>query len=300
MMTTNRAIKSIFTIVLVHTAFMKAAFGQDQDKSERLDDSCPDDDTALPCKNGATCKMGIANFGYHGSLDLPFLNNTHIDFMHCECLAGFTGVMCEHHVETCGNDEHACFNGATCVRLPDESGHQMTYRCDCSTTLNHTSFAGHMCEHSATSFCEYGVAVSRHAFCVNGGVCKDVIVKGEKHQGCSCPEGYSGQHCEYTTATAPKMSSSESNSSSKSSSDQTEKTIAFFFLIAVITGCVIFALVFVVRQVRKDKRKSAAQQKPVEKADDLTLEADGGTMPSQNETELQDVKIQDTDDGEFI
>mmetsp|Transcript_44813 Transcript_44813/g.54219 ORF Transcript_44813/g.54219 Transcript_44813/m.54219 type:complete len:177 (-) Transcript_44813:12-542(-) len=176
-MTKQSSLKALTLLLLSQSPLTTAQ------KSPRYNEPCPADEQ-LPCENTGRCVMGMADYGYHGTLDLPFLNTTHVDFKHCECPSEYTGLMCEHRVETCGNDEHACFNGAKCVRLPDPDGRERTYTCDCrageGSGSQTSSYAGHMCEHAATSFCEYGVAVSKHAFCVNGGTCKDTVVGDEE------------------------------------------------------------------------------------------------------------------------
>ena len=116
---------------------------ENDDSTNSVNDECAYNN-ALPCENGSTCKMGKADFGYHGTLNLPFLNKTAEDFMHCYCQDGYTGVLCEHHVQTCGDNEHAFFNGATCVKVENNAGQQIWFSCDCMTTHSTNVFAGHV------------------------------------------------------------------------------------------------------------------------------------------------------------
>lgn len=155
-------------------------------------DPCPTD-KALFCENGGVCVMGNADYGYHGTLNAPFLGTTSMDLMHCNCPIGFTGVYCERAVVTCGQNDHACFHGSECVPVDLATGE---WQCDCTKALdNFKTFAGKFCEHASTAVCEHG-AIKSHSFCVNGGVCKDVIFGDETHQGCDCPDGFKGNFCE--------------------------------------------------------------------------------------------------------
>lgn len=291
---------SLFLITLICSQRTSSERTEDDDSTNRINDACGYT-TALPCENGSTCKMGKADFGYHGTLNLPFLNKTAEEYMHCVCPEGFTGVLCEHHVQTCGDNEHACFNGATCVKKKDEQ-----YSCDCMTTHNTNAYAGHMCEHAATSFCEYGVAVSKHSFCVNGGTCVKSIIDGDPHMGCNCPDGFSGEHCEYSDAMAAKYSVLTATS--------TPDGIVGFLtanvkVISLSAGIAIGALMLIyimfigvkIAGGRISKKEEVAAT--VTKDHSLTLEADGGTMPvvedDQKQVEMKAATVPDTN-GEFI
>jgi len=277
---------------------------EDDDSTNRVNDAC-EYARALSCENGSTCKMGTAAFGYHGTLNLPFLNKTANEFMHCVCPYGFTGVLCEHHVQTCGGNEHACFNGATCVKKGGQ------YSCDCATSHSSNAYAGHMCEHAATSFCEHGVAVSKHSFCVNKGTCIKYIIEGESHMGCKCPEGFSGEHCQYTDAVArdykvlsvPTFTPTPTGKGGIFSGKGEVISVSLgISLGAVILFYIMFIGVKIVSQkVNKKKELSTAT-----KDHSLTLEADGGTMPAARNYEKQiEMKIAvppktlETD-GEFL
>jgi hypothetical protein len=158
-----------------------------------------------------------------------------------------------------------------------------------------------MCEHAATSFCEYGVAVSKHAFCVNGGTCKDTIVGDEVHPGCTCPDGYTGDHCEYeegkeliTDQTAPQTTPQATISASNAKTE----VMAFSFLVAIIVIALVLVASVVMKRLRTKGNRGNAQQKPIEDAS-AALDADGGTMPSQTTVEIPNTADPDID-GEFI
>merc|ERR1711935_473746 len=57
------------------------------------------------------------------------------------------------------------------------------------------------------------------AFCVNNGICKGKVKDGEDHPGCTCPEGYSGNHCEY-------LGDDDEDSNNNGSGDDSEDTKA--------------------------------------------------------------------------
>ena len=90
--------------------------------------------------------------------------------------------------------DHKCKNGAKCV-----PGEAMEYTCDCPPVdaTWFEIFAGPFCEFKATDFCADLYHVASYAFCVNDGKCLEVdIAPGSPHPGCSCPDGFHGDHCE--------------------------------------------------------------------------------------------------------
>jgi len=136
-------------------------------------------------------------------------------------------------------------------------------------------------------------------------MCKDTIVGDEIHPGCACTSDFSGDHCEFTPETAPKMSSASSTNGSSSSSQSVPgsqiEVIAFSFLVSAIALSVLVVAFFVVRHARRDRRMSSAQKQPID--DPIEIDADGGSMPSASETrlELTPTPVTDPDvDGEFI
>jgi hypothetical protein len=139
----------------------------------------------LECSNNGRCRTGIKDFGTAkgSNWGLEFLNKTHINYEHCVCPDGYTGLQCEYEVETCANGEHNCLKGGTCVKVTDEGG-KVKHACDCKSASNSThKFAGLFCEHSSTSLCMLPDASSIGGddrtnlvgFCTNGGACKTTV-----------------------------------------------------------------------------------------------------------------------------
>jgi hypothetical protein len=100
---------------------------------------------------------------------------------------GWMGVKCEHKVEICGDNEHACFFGGKCVKDGDN------HACDCQAAF--TAFdkiAGTYCQHKSTTICtknsQPATGNSNFAFCVNNGKCRDTVDSDDEHPGCICPQ----------------------------------------------------------------------------------------------------------------
>uniref|UniRef100_A0A7S1YTQ9 EGF-like domain-containing protein n=1 Tax=Trieres chinensis TaxID=1514140 RepID=A0A7S1YTQ9_TRICV len=125
---------------------------------------------------------------------------------YCECHAGWGGRGCNDPFVICPDGVKRCFNGSECrllKRSVGESAGVRNYECDCSKAFGISSFAGHECEMSSTEVCEAMAPSSAHAFCTNGGRCRDYVNPGHAHPGCRCPEEFEGRHCEYFKGTAP-------------------------------------------------------------------------------------------------
>eukprot|EP00568_Trieres_chinensis_P016696 CAMPEP_0183320390 /NCGR_PEP_ID=MMETSP0160_2-20130417/66147_1 /TAXON_ID=2839 ORGANISM="Odontella Sinensis, Strain Grunow 1884" /NCGR_SAMPLE_ID=MMETSP0160_2 /ASSEMBLY_ACC=CAM_ASM_000250 /LENGTH=333 /DNA_ID=CAMNT_0025487077 /DNA_START=15 /DNA_END=1016 /DNA_ORIENTATION=+ len=156
----------------------------------------------LQCFNGGKCTKGVKGTGIdqgkmNQSFDhLPALATGHIDFEHCSCPKGYGGVDCSLRMEFCGKGEGVCLHGAKCTKFLSQEGEESwVWRCDCNGMTDEFGdvVAGRYCEYSATEYCQGGYEES---FCTNGGKC---LGKGSVngHSGCSCPEGWTGDHCEY-------------------------------------------------------------------------------------------------------
>lgn len=157
------------------------------------------------------------------------LNGQDFELDQCQCDEGWGGVLCDEIGKSCP-DGTKCYNGSECAKRKKvfETKGVNQYYCDCKTAYKHSSFAGQMCEAPATEICEYGVSVSKSAFCTNGGKCKDVVVKDSsgkeaKHPGCKCPDGFVGDHCEYLEGTEPETTSAPIIIESTNETDEKHK-----------------------------------------------------------------------------
>jgi hypothetical protein len=76
--------------------------------------------------------------------------------------------------------------------------------CNNSSSTSYAAYAGLKCEYIATDYCVFGVSVSYVAFCVNYGICNEIVIDESKgHPGCICPPQFEGPHCEYARGTTP-------------------------------------------------------------------------------------------------
>lgn len=109
-------------------------------------------------------------------------------------------LTCEIEVVVCGGSKF-CYHGSTCIN--DSSGNPM---CDCNSAhTNDKSYAGLACEHVSSSFCTPGADQDqKDSFCVNGGKC--IEDPNTRHEGCVCPDGYSGDLCEIQSEIEPTCS----------------------------------------------------------------------------------------------
>ena len=145
---------------------------------------------ALRCQNGGTCRVGEKeradySYLYSGNEQYDLLidqiheaQSEDLGGMYCECPDGFMGNLCEQPFTVCGENEHVCLFRSECVKnglSPEEEA----FACRCAQDENSPARAGEHCELNANMSCEQNEKYSKHAFCTNGGTCKD-IVEGDK------------------------------------------------------------------------------------------------------------------------
>ena len=197
---------------------------------------------------GGYCAKGVSNYrSYHNTVnDVAHLNKTYDEtyFEHYIWPQGFIGLTFEHKIATCGNDEHYCLHGSTCVKDNED------YLCDCSQTDETIGdgdqpfdFAGDSCEHPANDICVYGKTLPTKPlyFCVNHGTCRTYVLEGNDDPGCDCPSDRARPHCEIRNQEAIFLSRAD---------DENEQFLAISVMIVLI---IIFMLVFVVYFVRTDQ-----------------------------------------------
>lgn len=211
----------------------------------------------LVCENDGVCAEGAKDLGsLHDTIsDVSHLNQTfHSEhFTHCICPDGFIGLTCQHKLEICGKGDHVCLHGSTCVEGDNEK-----YTCDCSKADEIVGpntkpvFAGDSCQYTGTDICTIGDGSPGKPlyFCVNGGTCKAQVTPDQPDPGCTCPENYSGPHCEQRVVT---FASSTSTSSGNSGGLIAGVTVA-------VVAVVLLAIVVGVRLARKGGRGASPEQ----------------------------------------
>ena len=212
---------------------------------------------SLQCQNGGICRTGTKDYGHVGDkFDLPFQQESHLNFEHCSCPQGWTGVDCSIPMEICGDMQHVCTHGSTCVEKS-----QGLYECDCSAaTIKSKAIAGLYCEHDvkAQDMCTKGNAADSsrdaHSFCVNGGVCVGIVSPNDPHPGCLCEDGFEGPHCEFKTTALQSRPGMFSGGEPETTEKSRKAAILFTFMIIII-GCIVFVAVLALRKYGKDERE---------------------------------------------
>ncbi|XP_071782406.1 delta-like protein C [Centroberyx gerrardi] len=205
-----------------------------------------------PCFNGGTCVEKSAG-GYT-----------------CQCPAGYMGSNCEKKIDRCSSDP--CANGGQCLDL----GNRVMCRCRpgftgsrCETNID--DCARNPCRNAGTcvdgvndftctctlGFTSKDCSVRADACslfpCDNGGTCYTHF----SGPVCQCPPGFMGARCEYavkTTAKATKPPKTE-----KPGDDGFPAALAVSFALGLVTlTLLVCAAIFVLRQLRRGRRLSAA------------------------------------------
>jgi hypothetical protein len=168
--------------------------------------------------------------------------------------------------------------------------------------------AGKFCQYTSTDICtkngQPGIGKANFAFCVNNGLCKAKVGDNEPHPGCSCEEGFTGDHCEFLGNTTSGSSSSGSNSGSGSTTsasvssstdssnveqaNQSKIVAVSSILIAVLVVAGLFVLRARVRSGRSaHKDKAAVEAGAAVAAAEIEASADRtllSTLPVRDQT----------------
>eukprot|EP00543_Licmophora_paradoxa_P000281 CAMPEP_0202455188 /NCGR_PEP_ID=MMETSP1360-20130828/12780_1 /ASSEMBLY_ACC=CAM_ASM_000848 /TAXON_ID=515479 /ORGANISM="Licmophora paradoxa, Strain CCMP2313" /LENGTH=602 /DNA_ID=CAMNT_0049074709 /DNA_START=80 /DNA_END=1888 /DNA_ORIENTATION=+ len=229
----------------------------------------PFEECKLQCSNGGQCRKGVKDMSFLDKFgpELEQFNISHSrDFEHCACPDGWTGLKCEHQIEVCGENEHACFHGSKCVVANGDR-----HTCDCDNGFDaFEKLAGRFCEHKATTICtrsgNAALETENFAFCVNNGKCKDIIDEnGKQYPGCECPDSFSGPHCEFLQSALSEeqeRTTSESQNSSlgaptNSSGSGLELSELFGIAVALFVVVGILSLLIVELRSRARSQKVA-------------------------------------------
>lgn len=168
-----------------------------------------------PCLNGATCLERSNLTLYELGIFTNFTYEEAGGFV-CECVAGFTGEMCEVNIDECQSDpcqKGECVDGINAYLCECWPGYEGV---NCETEINECELyspcvrgscidrvADYECvceEDYGGKNCSVELIGCRNVECLNGGVCKPLISHETEHSfECQCPYGFTGMYCEDPT-----------------------------------------------------------------------------------------------------
>mmetsp|Transcript_7794 Transcript_7794/g.11189 ORF Transcript_7794/g.11189 Transcript_7794/m.11189 type:complete len:594 (+) Transcript_7794:79-1860(+) len=202
------------------------------------------------CLNGGKCRKGSKDLSYLKKMGItaPHLQHqtTRDSNEHCVCPKGFIGLHCETSLDECSG-EHVCLHGSKCINKGD--GHE----CDCDKADG--VVAGKFCEHKQTTVCtsDPGSVKEIKAFCVNNGQCVDIIGPTESHAGCKCPDGFYGEHCEFTTDMSNLVEEQQTSGATNSPTVSTGSMYIFTTVAVVLVLGVIGGSLFIARKGKRQE-----------------------------------------------
>mmetsp|Transcript_15585 Transcript_15585/g.20304 ORF Transcript_15585/g.20304 Transcript_15585/m.20304 type:complete len:220 (-) Transcript_15585:109-768(-) len=193
-------------------------------------------------------------------------------------------------------DFHTCRNGARCLESTTREG---AFVCDCDSIDDlANTYAGISCEHESTRNCNDLDKKSYTSFCTNDGICEEMAPVNGQHQGCKCPDPYTGDFCEYLIGQEipghidPGTSNPPTGSSQSSGSNNSG---AIFGVVSVLMiAAVAVAFFFLKRKIRQD-----GDTKETPPSSTLVLEAGGAGVQkakngNQQPDEEEDLKMEPT------
>jgi hypothetical protein len=195
------------------------------------------------CLNGGECRKDVEVDENNGSMSSQ-------EHDYCACPKGYAGTSCEHQYQECGNGEHYCLHGSTCVSPKDSSKDEWSCACQDASSGEEHFYAGKFCQHHSTMVCTDQSSANDPydptlvAFCVNDGICVSIEENGETRPGCRCPPGYTGKHCElYDRARGSPYS------------NKGQESAVILFVCLVLGVLLVFLILVVVLRWRGLKRR---------------------------------------------
>mmetsp|Transcript_23026 Transcript_23026/g.35528 ORF Transcript_23026/g.35528 Transcript_23026/m.35528 type:complete len:612 (+) Transcript_23026:183-2018(+) len=228
------------------------------------------------CRNGGQCQQHIFNAGRKDA---------------CACPENFGGLSCEERIEICGDNEHACLNGGSCIAAPDEdAGGLLEWSCDCSKAFDVAGkyAAGVMCEHEATNICISGESAGMllgPRFCTNHGKCKKMKDEtGMTSVECACQAGFTGEYCEIPPLGGSILPPVDDEPAATIASEQESDGMSTSVILGAIFGVVgALSVGFAVGIMYKGghQRQSTGRNAPT----DLVLDPDGSATMAKTGAE---------------
>lgn len=184
----------------------------------------------------------------------------------CICPLGYAGLTCSEKTSSmlaCDADAKGtvCENGGSCTHIHRRKKEE-AWVCDCMVADSVSAFAGTMCRHPATKYCDSGNV----SFCTNGGSCginvvgnvEDLNLGGEE---CLCPKEFTGPHCEFLQTLYNKSQTKiTAIQGTKMINSSSGTELPLMLCITFITAATILATYMFFMMRRKVKPASLARQ----------------------------------------
>lgn len=194
------------------------------------DQSTPCGPSGLVCHNGGSCRQ-------RGSGDADYYCHCNTDWVNGRT---FRGLQCELETLECGGGVWCSNNGATCsardVVWAHGDGHEdcESGGGECKSYTAGWSFGHPQPGHGGLWLCEGGS--------MNGDFCNSAT-------GCSCPDGYTGRHCDVRLSESQSLGSDSSSGSNSLSGG----AIAGIVISAIVASVAVVVVLVMYRKERTGK-----------------------------------------------